>query len=75
MEKTTKNPRGAGRKAGITFVTESERKKTRSIPLNDRQYAKFKAIGGSKFLQEILDITDFTGDELMKIIKKYFHQA
>lgn len=55
MTNNLKNPRGAGRKAGVKFVDESARKKSRNLSMDDARWEKFLALGGSKWLAKVID--------------------
>jgi hypothetical protein len=50
-----KNPRGAGRKAGVKIVADAARKKSRTLTMDDARWAKFKQLGGAKWLVTKLD--------------------
>jgi hypothetical protein len=55
MTDKTKNPRGAGRKAGVKIVADAARKKSRTLTMDDARWAKFKALGGAKWLAKMID--------------------
>lgn len=50
-----KNPRGAGRKAGVQIVPDDLKRKSRTLTMDDARWQKFKELGGSKWLAKMID--------------------
>lgn len=49
------NPKGAGRKPGVKIVSDLDRKKSRTLTMDDERWDKFKRLGGSKWLAKMID--------------------